>query len=192
MRLDRHPWELKILRKSMIAKLLPTLVLTLAMTAGATLAQAQSTNRGASGLPLPRFVSLKAAKVNMRVGPGIDYAISWRYTRSGMPMEVIQEYDNWRKVRDAEGAEGWINQALLSGERTAIAAPWMRNRGEEVYVEMYGDREARGRLVAKLAPGVVLRVNGCDGNWCESTVDGASGWVSQQEIWGAYPGEAFR
>ena len=155
-------------------------------------AVAQSTNRGPSGLPLPRFVSLKSERVNMRVGPGIDYAISWRYLRSGVPMEIIQEYDNWRRVRDAEGAEGWINQALLTGERTAVAAPWMRNREEEVFVMMHSEREKRGRLIAKLEPGVVLRVNGCDGAWCEAAADGTQGWVAQAELWGAYPGEAFR
>jgi len=179
--------------KPMIAKILPVLAAIMVAAFGITLAHAQATNRGASGLPLPRFVSLKASKVNMRVGPGLDYAIAWRYTRAGVPMEIIQEYDNWRKVRDAEGAEGWINQALLSGERTAIAAPWMRDRPEaEAYILVYGEKDARSPVLAKLAPGVVVRIQGCDGTWCESSVDGITGWVSQQELWGAYPGEAFR
>jgi SH3-like domain-containing protein len=69
-------------------------------------------------------VSLKATRVNLRIGPGRDYAVAWLYTSPGVPMEVIQEYDNWRRVRDAEGTEGWVYQSLLSGERTATAAPW--------------------------------------------------------------------
>lgn len=153
---------------------------------------AQVTNRGPSGLPLPRFISLKAEKVNMRIGPGIDYEIAWRYQRSGVPMEVIQEYDNWRKVRDAEGAEGWIHHALLSGERTAMAAPWMRDSEEEVFIEMYSEREERGRLVAQLMPGVVVQIEGCDGDWCEVHVDGTEGWIAQDELWGVYPAEVFR
>jgi SH3-like domain-containing protein len=150
---------------------------------------AQSANRGPSGLPLPRFVSLDADKVNMRVGPGIDYSISWRYLRSGVPMEIIQEYDNWRKVRDAEGADGWIHEALLSGERTAIVSPWMR--GRDITVEMRSEKEGRGTLVAQLRPGVVIRVRSCDGNWCEAAVKGLEGFVAQKELWGAYPGEVF-
>ena len=87
---------------------------------------------GASGLPLPRFVSLKSGRVNARIGPGINYAVSWLYSRPGLPMEIIQEYDNWRKVRDLDGAEGWINQSLLTGKRTAIAAPWQRGKEAEI------------------------------------------------------------
>lgn len=153
---------------------------------------AQSINRGPSGLPLPRFVSIKAQQVNMRVGPSVDHAIAWRYQRSGVPMEIIQEYDNWRRVRDAEGTEGWINQALLTSDRSAVAAPWMRNRGENVHVSMHSGREKRGRLVAQLEPGVILQLNSCDGAWCEASVEGVQGWVAQAELWGAYPGEAFR
>ena len=152
-------------------------------------AAAQGVTRGPSGLPLPRFVSLKAAKVNMRVGPGLDYAIAWRYQRAGIPMEIIQEYDNWRKVRDAQGADGWIHEALLSGERTAVAAPWMK--GDDALIEMYSEREERGRLVAQLRPGVIVRLEACDGTWCHAMISGHEGWLAQQDLWGAYPGEAF-
>jgi SH3-like domain-containing protein len=92
-------------------------------------AAAQSRARGKSGLPLPRFVSLKSGRVNSRIGPGVTYAVDWMYLKAGLPMEIIQEYDNWRRVRDSDGAEGWINQSLLSGKRTAIAAPWQRGKG---------------------------------------------------------------
>jgi SH3-like domain-containing protein len=88
------------------------------------LAQAQAA-KGASGLPLPRFVTLKSKRVNLRVGPSNDYAVAWLYLKAGLPVEIIQEYDNWRQVRDADGTEGWVSEALLSGNRAAIAAPWM-------------------------------------------------------------------
>ena len=159
--------------------------------AGST-AHAQGAAKGPSGLPLPRFVSLKAKRVNLRVGPGRDYAVAWLYTKSGVPMEVIQEYDNWRRVRDAEGTEGWVYQSLLSGDRTAITAPWKNSDGQEDFIDMH--REARGSadIVARLEPGVVVEVKACDGDWCEAEADGISGWVVQSEIWGAYPGEAFK
>ena len=101
----------------------------------ATFAQAQAT-KGPTGLPLPRFVSLKSRKVNLRVGPGQDYATSWLYLKPGLPVEIIQEYDNWRRIRDADGTEGWVFHSLLSGERSAIAAPWMLNKGADVFVNL--------------------------------------------------------
>ncbi|MBP1851665.1 SH3 domain-containing protein [Rhizobium halophytocola] len=154
-------------------------------------AMAQST-KGASGLPLPRYVSLKARSVNLRVGPGTDYAVSWRFQKDGLPVEIIQEYDNWRRVRDADGTEGWINQSLLSGERTAMAAPWMKSNGKDVYVNMRRDSLDSSSIVAKLQPGVVMRLDECTGNWCKAEAGGVEGWVVQAEIWGAYPGEAFK
>jgi len=153
---------------------------------------AKSAARGTSGLPLPRFVSLKAKRVNLRIGPGRDYAVSWLYTRSGVPMEVIQEYDNWRRVRDAEGTEGWVYQSLLSGERTAVTAPWKRSGQTEVLIPMYRDARASSDIVARLEPGVIVTMRECNGQWCQAEAQGVKGWVQQGEVWGAYPGEAFK
>lgn len=153
---------------------------------------AQSASKGPSGLPLPRFVSLKAERVNLRIGPSTDYAVSWRYLKSGLPVEIIREYENWRQIRDADGTEGWVNQTLLTGERTAVAAPWMRGNGGNIYVMMRRDSMSSAAIVAKLEPGVILTLKECTGNWCRTEVQGVNGWVSQNEIWGAYPGEAFK
>mgnify|MGYP003663283671 CR=1 FL=1 len=147
--------------------------------------------KGPSGLPLPRFVSLKAKRVNLRIGPGQDYAVAWLYTKSGVPMEVIQEYDNWRRVRDAEGTEGWVYQSLLSGERTAITAPWKMGETEDDFINMHREARSNADIVARLEPGVVVVVKACDGDWCEAQAEGVDGWLPQNEIWGAYPGEAF-
>lgn len=164
----------------------------LPIVSGIDKAHAQSsTQRGASGFPLPRFVSLKARSVNLRIGPGTSYAVSWRYLKSGLPVEIIQEYENWRRIRDADGTEGWVNQSLLSGERTAVAAPWMRGNGD-VYVNMRRDTLDSATIVAKLQPGVVVKINECTGNWCRADAGNVQGWLSQAEIWGAYPGEAFK
>jgi len=126
--------------------------------------------KGASGLPLPRFVSLK---------PGVS-------------VEIIQEYDNWRRIRDADGTEGWVNQALLSGDRTAVAAPWMRGKGEGVFVNMRRDAQGNSPIVARMEPGVIVKVGECNGDWCHAEAQGVEGWIAQGEIWGAYPGEAFK
>lgn len=145
---------------------------------------------GPSGLPLPRFVSLKSGRVNSRIGPGVNYPVDWLYLKSGLPMEIIQEYDNWRRVRDSDGAEGWINQSLLSGKRTGIAAPWQR--GKEVELRLLEEPETDAQAIAVLEPGVIGKIDQCNGDWCEMTFDGHTGWISQALIWGAYPGETIK
>lgn len=164
----------------------------LAVLAGPTSEALAQAAKGATGLPLPRFVSLKSKRVNLRVGPGKDYAVSWLYLKAGLPVEIIQEYDNWRRIRDADGTEGWVNHSLLSGERAALTAPWMRGKGEDIFVEMRHDASANAGLVAKVQPGVVMKIEECNGDWCRVVADGTEGWVNQTQIWGAYPGEAFK
>ncbi len=146
--------------------------------------------RGPSGLPLPRFVSLKAGKVNSRIGPGSNYSVDWLYLKAGLPMEIIQEYDNWRRVRDADGAEGWINQSLLSGRRTAIAAPWQK--GKETQISLLSSPDATSRVVAVVEPGAVGNIRSCNGSWCEMAFGNYRGWINQAQLWGAYPGELVK
>ena len=150
-------------------------------------AGAEPVTLGPSGLPLPRFVSLKASKVNLRIGPGLNYSVDWMYLKSGLPMEIVQEYDTWRRVRDAEGAEGWINQSLLSGKRTALAAPWQQ--GKQIEIPLLAKPQEDARVVAKLQPGVMGTVKACDGKWCRMSFAGHDGWIDQSLVWGVYPGE---
>ena len=154
--------------------------------AAAQMAAGQQVKLGPSGLPLPRFVSLKSGRVNSRIGPGLHYAVNWLYMKSGLPMEIIQEYDNWRRVRDSDGSEGWINQSLLSGRRTAITAPWQRGKDARLTLLAEPDKEAS--TVAIVEPGVVGTIKQCNGEWCEMTFDGHTGWIAQTLVWGAYPG----
>jgi SH3-like domain-containing protein len=146
--------------------------------------------RGPSGLPLPRFVSLKSGRVNSRIGPGVTYAVDWLYLKPGLPMEIIQEYDNWRRVRDADGSEGWINQSLLSGRRTAIAAPWQK--GKEAMMELLDRPAGSARVVAIVEPGAIGNIQSCDGKWCEMAFGSRTGWIRQSQVWGAYPGELVK
>ncbi|MBC8129111.1 MAG: hypothetical protein H7Y08_02170 [Rhizobiaceae bacterium] len=151
---------------------------------------ARSANIGShSKLPLPRFVSLKSARVNLRVGPGRDYAVSWLFLKPGLPMEVVAEYELWRRVRDSEGAEGWVYHSLLSGERTAIAAPWLK--GKTATIDLHRSAGEEAAVVAMMEPGVVSSVKECGLGWCEVEVAGAKGYVNQHEIWGVYPDERF-
>ena len=140
-----------------------------------------------SGLPVPRFVSLKADEVNVRRGPGWDHEIAWVYRRAGLPVEIIAESDVWRQVRDSEGATGWIFGTLLSGRRTVLVAPW-ENR--DTIVEMRSRASSNASVRVKLAPGVLANVEDCDGAWCAISVGSASGYVVQDRLWGIYPGES--
>ncbi|MEF2071373.1 SH3 domain-containing protein [Consotaella aegiceratis] len=155
----------------------------------APLAGAGAAGSGGTGLPLPRYVSLKAERVNMRVGPGTEYAVSWLYLKRGLPMEVVQEYDLWRRVRDSEGTEGWVYHSLLSGDRTAEAAPWLK--GKEATIDVRAQASEDSTLIAQMQPGVVSKVDTCGLGWCEIEVAGRTGYVHQHEIWGVYPDEQF-
>jgi SH3-like domain-containing protein len=139
-----------------------------------------------SGLPVPRFVSLKADRVNVRRGPSTDQAIVWVFSRAGLPVEVIAESDNWRRVRDSEGADGWVFHSLLSGRRTVLIAPWAKDRSA---VPLYSRRSTGAGVVAELQPGVLGDVVSCDGDWCEIGVGSYTGFVQQELVWGAYKGE---
>lgn len=144
---------------------------------------------GKAALPVPRFVSLKSDKVNVRRGPSTDQAIVWVFSRAGLPVEVIAESDNWRRVRDSEGADGWVFHSLLSARRTVIVTPWSK---DEESVPLYSSRSTSSRAVAALQAGVLGNVMSCDGEWCKVSVDDYSGFVQQDKLWGVYKGEEVK
>jgi len=141
---------------------------------------------GKTALPIPRFVSLKSDKVNVRRGPSTDQAIVWVFSRAGLPVEIIAESENWRRVRDSEGADGWVFHSLLSGRRTVLVAPWT---GGEESVPLYKSKSTGARAVAALQSGVLGNVLSCDGEWCYVSVEDYSGYVQQDKLWGVYRGE---
>ncbi|MCC7251883.1 MAG: hypothetical protein IT540_08415 [Hyphomicrobium sp.] len=146
-----------------------------------------------SGLPLPRFVSLKADRVNLRAGPGTDYPTSWVYRRAGLPVEVLSEFEAWRQVRDSEGATGWVLQSLLSGRRTALVTPWDVKAGAPVpQVPVRNSDSERGRTVVVVEAGVIANIHSCDGRWCSVTVDRFRGYMPQKQLWGVYENEIVK
>lgn len=143
---------------------------------------------GNSGLPLPRFVSLKSDRVNVRQGPSREHAIAWVYTRQGLPVEIVAEYDNWRQIRDADGEEGWVFHSLLSGRRTVLVAPWEKT-GE---LTLRATPEVGGQVTARLEPGVLGSLEICTDSWCRVEIDSYRGWIGQNQLWGVYPDEAIK
>jgi SH3-like domain-containing protein len=138
-----------------------------------------------SGLPIPRYVSLKSNHVNVRAGPTKDNDVAWVYTRSGLPVEITAEFENWRRVRDSEGAEGWVYQSLLSGRRTAVVT--MKNKDD--LAPLYDSANKSSPLAARLQAGVVAQVKKCASGWCRIAGNGFDGWIEQQRLWGVYADE---
>lgn len=137
----------------------------------------------ADSLPLPRFVSLKSSEVNLRTGPGKRYPIDWVYQRRGLPVEIIAEFDNWRRVRDSEGDVGWVHHALLSGRRSALVA-----LPERIFLRA---PEAGAQALFRASLGVLVEIVSCDGVWCKVSHDDTKAWTKQGGLWGVYLGEVI-
>ena len=138
-----------------------------------------------SALPIPRYVSLKADRVNLREGPSKDHRTIWIFQRAGLPVEITAEFDIWRKIRDSEGTEGWVLHSLLSGRRTALVAPWKKG----TVLILYRKASLNAAPAAKLQPNVIASVRSCDGTWCRVSGNGFDGFIQQSDLWGVYPYE---
>ena len=126
-----------------------------------------------SGLPVPRYVSLKSDHVNVRAGPTKDNDVAWIYTRSGLPVEITAEFENWRRVRDSEGAEGWVYHSLLSGRRTAVVTM----KTKEELAPLYDRADPASAVAARLQAGVVAQVKKRYAGWCRVIGNGFDGWI---------------
>ncbi len=147
-------------------------------------------------LPLPRFVSLRSDRINLRIGPGERYPVEWVYRRPDLPVEIIAEFENWRKIRDHDGVEGWVHQTMVSGRRTMIVI------GTGRY--LYRDASPQSAVVAIVEAGVLGRLLQCpqDKNICKVDVllpddenttrarrKSIQGWLTRSDFWGVYPSE---
>lgn len=161
------------------------MALLLVLAATSLTGAARAADDSGSGLPVPRFVSLKADKVNVRTGPNKDQDVSWIFSRAGLPVEITAEFETWRRIRDVDGSEGWVYHSMLSGRRTALVSPWLKS-GTAVLHER---ADPTARATAQLEPRVLASVKSCDGKWCRITGPGFDGFIEQGNLWGVYPGE---
>jgi SH3-like domain-containing protein len=174
-RAGRHGWQCVALGLLLAAAVLPR---------AAPAAEATAVG-SASGLPVPRFVSLKSDRVNLREGPSKDHRTSWVFQRAGLPVEITAEFETWRRIRDSEGAEGWVLHSLLSGRRTGLVAPWSKQGP----LHLLDRPDPKAQVIADLQPGVLGTLKSCTGTWCRLIGSGFDGWIQQDKLWGAYPGE---
>lgn len=159
---------------------------------GATAVQAAASDRkrvgprgvGRTGLPLPRFASLRAGKVNLRAGPGVRYPVEWVYLRRGLPVMITAEFYAWRKIRDWRGTVGWIHRSMLTGKRTVITT------GREVVLRRKPSPESAA--VGRAEAGVIARVLACADRWCRIEAGGIRGWGRRAMLWGTLPEENIK
>ncbi len=131
---------------------------------------------GRTGLPLPRFVSFRAAEVNLRTGPGVRYPIDWVYKRRGFPVQIIDEFETWRRVRDWQGTTGWVHQSMVQGKRTLLVTGGHR-------LLRQSPSEGSGGI-AYLEEGVIANLGDCQDSWCRVKVNGHAGWLKTSEFFG--------
>lgn len=134
-------------------------------------------------LPLPRFVSLKANEANVRRGPSQTHRIDWVFKRKNMPLEIIGEYEHWRRVRDSDGVGGWVHYTLLSGARTGLI--------ETDLAPVYARADIQSTVKARLEAGVIISLDSCAIDWCRVRVEGIRGWMVKSDFWGVRPDEVF-
>lgn len=141
-----------------------------------------------SGLPIPRFVSLAKETTNVRAGPGQKYPVKWVVKMKSLPVEVILEYDHWRKIKDHEGAEGWVFKSLLSGKRMGII------QGDEpvkAYDHNFEQHPEKYNVSMMLEPMSLVKIDACMMQMCRVSVSGLYGWIERKSLWGVYEQENF-
>ena len=135
-------------------------------------------------LKIPRFVSLKSENSNLRIGPSINYPIKLNYVIANIPIEVVDEYKDWRKINDYEGNIGWLHKSLIKGDRFAIVStPYQESA--QVF------NKPKGETIGKIGKKNILKINRCLKDWCQIKYDHHKGWVNKLNLWGVYGSEIF-
>ena len=149
-----------------------------------------------TGLPIPRFVTLKSSEVNMRTGPSNRYPIKWVYQRKSYPLEVIAEFGAWRKVQDMDKTQGWIHDALLTGRKNAVIINNKINsksyklRKKEMVLLRHPNNSAYPIL--RIGLGTIASVQKCNKKWCKVKISQQDGWIEKSNIWGVYKNEIIK
>ena len=143
-----------------------------------------------TGLPLPRYVVLKSTDTNLRKGPNVKFPINWNYKRKGYPLMLVAEFENWRKLRDHDSAEGWVHENLITGVRNVIVIsnhyktknPMYLERNSELILFRHPDENSYPMARAQL--GVMGKLKKCQKEWCKVRIDDYTGWALKSNLWG--------
>lgn len=147
---------------------------------GCGAAWAQAPKVTPSGMEVPRYVSLKYGEVNARVGPDEAHRLLWIYKAKGMPVQVVAETREWRRICDPEGGLAWVHKRTTDGRRAAM-------RVQATPLPLRAQPKADARISAYLAGRSTASLDRCEKGWCKLKAGGESGWAPQAEIWGASP-----
>lgn len=150
-----------------------------------------------TGLPLMRFITLKSADTNLRKGPNVKFPISWNYKRKGYPMMLIAEFESWRKLRDHDGAEGWVHENLITGTRNIMVLsnnyktkkPMYLDRNSELVIFRYPDENSYP--MARVQLGAIGKLKKCQKEWCKVRMDDHIGWALKSNLWGVHADEVL-
>ncbi len=183
-------WLIAVLRRTLVSMFFTAALLSVSTTVFSESALTNTAGEigkrtvGASGLPLPRFVSFRSGEVNMRAGPGTRYPISWIYHRRRLPVEIIDEFDTWRQIQDWQGTVGWVHQSMLKGQRSMMVTGTVRT--------IFDDPESTSRPVVQAEAGVIGELESCNSEgWCQVEIKDITGWLERSSLYGSYKGEIF-
>ena len=137
-----------------------------------------------TGLDIQRFVSLKANEINLRVGPSVNYPIKIKYIRKNLPIEIIDEFDVWRKIKDHENNIGWIKKGLLKGDRFVLTG--VKSSEIKLYSRPHGNE------IGIIKKNNILKLETCLRYWCYISYEDIHGWVSKDNIWGVYEKKIYK
>ena len=142
---------------------------------------------GATPIPtsVPYYGSIAHDRAYLREGPSYQHRVLWIYRRKDLPIQVIQTYDVWRKVRDSDGTVGWLHSTMVSDRRTVVVIA-------NAPARIRNSDDPNAPVVALAVPGVVARLEACEADICEVVASGTDGWIKKQDVWGVGAGEVFR
>ena len=135
------------------------------------------TRPSASGFCVPRWLSLKSNEVLVRRGPGFDYPALFTYRARGLPVQVVAETEEWRRVCVPEGGAVWVHKSMVDGRRmvrSPAGAP----------LPLLSRPQTGARRTALMNPSAMASLDRCERGWCSINAGGARGWVAERGLWG--------
>lgn len=141
---------------------------------------------------VPYFASVKSSEVNVRKGPHTRYPISWVFKKKGEPVEVIAEFEHWKRIKDVEGDEGWVKSIMLTKKRTAVIVSSRETREHKIFINVYKKPESSSNLAAKIETMKRVSLKQCKKEWCRIEVNQTTGWIEKKFLWGVYANEEFK